>query len=82
MNKTDKIIEIVRREMDVFISPDTEITPDMNLAADLNVDSLDMVLVIEAIENEFGITIPNEELYEIRTISEMENKIDELLAQK
>ncbi len=82
MNKTDKIIEIVRREMDVFISPDTEITPDMNLAADLNVDSLDMVLVIEAIENEFGITIPNEELYEIRTISDMENKIDELLAQK
>ena len=38
MNYTDKIIEIIRNEMDMFIEPDAVITPDMNLAADLHVD--------------------------------------------
>lgn len=82
MNMTEKIIDIIRNEMDVFIDEGTEITADMNLASDLNVDSLDMVLVIEAIENEFGVNISNEDLYEIRTVSDLENKIKELQTAK
>jgi acyl carrier protein len=54
----------------------------MNLASDLNVDSLDMVLVVETIENEFNVNISNEDLYKIRTVNDLENKIKALQAVK
>lgn len=78
MNYTDKIIEIIRNEMDMFIEPDAVITPDMNLAADLHIDSLDMVLVVDAIEEEFGINIKNEDMSGIRTVRDIEKKIIEM----
>ena len=53
MNIKEKIIEIIRSEMDTLLDPDVEITPDMNLTSDLHVDSLDMVLIVDRIEEAF-----------------------------
>ncbi len=78
MNYTEKIIEIVRNELDVFITPDTEITADTNLMRDLHVDSLDLVVIIDSIEETFGIKINNDELGGIKTVRDIENKIKEL----
>lgn len=78
MSRTEKIIEIIREEIDSFGDKDVEITEDMNLASDLNIDSLDMFLVIDHIENEFKVKFTSEDLYDIRTILDIEKKITEI----
>lgn len=78
MSRTEKIIEIIREEIDSFGDKDVEITEDMNLASDLNIDSLDMFLVIDHIENEFKVKFTGEDLYDIRTILDIEKKITEI----
>lgn len=78
MNNTDRIIEIIKNEMESYIDPDMEITPEMNLASDLHVDSLDMVLIVDTIEEEFGIHIKTEDMIGITTIEDIDAKIKEL----
>ena len=75
MNITEKVIDIIRTEMDTMIPADVEITPDMNLASDLRIDSLDMVLIVDDIEEAFGIHIKTEDMTGIRTIADIEEKI-------
>ena len=64
--------------MDTLLDPDVEITPDMNLTSDLHVDSLDMVLIVDRIEEAFGIHIKTEDMSGIRTVNDIEKKILEL----
>ncbi len=78
MTYTEKIIEIIKKEMDSIIDPDMEIATDMDLAADLHIDSLDMVLIIDDIEEEFGINIKTADMVGIRTIDDIQAKIKEL----
>lgn len=80
MNNIEKITEIIRNvyEQDVANPVGIEIKPDMDLILDLNIDSLDMVLIISDIEEEFGISIENEDISGIRTIEDIEKKIMEL----
>ncbi len=46
------------------------ITPDSSLIDDLNADSLDMVELVMAMEQEFGISIPDEEAERIKTVGD------------
>lgn len=78
MNITEKVIEIIRTEMGTLIPDDIEITPDMNLASELRVDSLDMVLIVDDIEEAFNIHIKTEDMTGIRTIADIEAKIKAL----
>ena len=47
------------------------ITLDTAIDADLGADSLDVVQILVAIENEFGIEVPDEEIENIRTVGEL-----------
>lgn len=80
MNNTEKIIEIIRREMGEFIDSDTEITAETNLIRDLHVDSLDLVAIVDTIEEEFDIKIKNDDMSNIRTVNDIDKKINELKA--
>lgn len=79
MNRIEKIISIVKKAGEMTIPADMEITPDMNIASDLRLDSLDMVAVVSEIEEEFGIEIDNDEVQSIRTINDINDKIESLL---
>ncbi len=59
MNTQEKIIAMIK---DTLKFEDKEITAETNLYKDLGVDSLDAVELIMAIEEEFEIEIPDEEL--------------------
>ena len=48
-----------------------ELTLDTSLKDDLNADSLDAVEVIMALEDEFGIEIPDEEAEHFKTIGDI-----------
>jgi acyl carrier protein len=48
----------------------------------LNIDSMDAVEILFALENEFDINIPDEEVREIRTVRQMIDGVAKLLAAK
>ncbi|ODQ64122.1 mitochondrial type II fatty acid synthase component [Nadsonia fulvescens var. elongata DSM 6958] len=67
--------DVEKRVIDVVkafdkISDPTKITATSHFNKDLNLDSLDTVEVVVAIEEEFDIEIPDKEADEIKTISQ------------
>ncbi len=63
----DRIIEIVAEKMD---KPKEEITEEKSFVNDLGADSLDTVELMMDIEDEFDISIPEEEAQKILTIGD------------
>ena len=47
-----------------------EIKPDMAFLTDLGADSLDVYQIVKGVEDELGITIPAEDIYNIKTVKE------------
>lgn len=52
-----------------------EITLDCDVQVDLGADSLDIVEVIMALEDEFGIDMPDEEIGDLKTVLDMRDYI-------
>ncbi len=60
-----KVIEIVSEQMGVDKS---EVTRDTSFINDLNADSLDTVELVMEFEDEFDMSIPDEEAEKIQTV--------------
>lgn len=73
----EKLREIVARELK--IDPE-KITLDSAFVDDLGADSLDMVELVMALEDEFGISISDEEAQKIRTIRDAVEYIENATA--
>lgn len=56
--------------IDVLDLRDDQIEPEARFADDLGADSLDLVELVEALEEEFGVRIDDEELADIGTVAE------------
>ncbi len=63
----EKIRDIIATTLN--LDPD-EVTPDKSFAEDLDADSLDLAEIIMAIEDEFGVTIPDEILEKVVTVQD------------
>lgn len=61
----EKLIEIVEEQLNV---EGKEITEGTNFKEDLGVDSLDLFELVMALEEEFGIEIPSDDLENITTV--------------
>ncbi|MDD3958745.1 MAG: acyl carrier protein [Clostridiaceae bacterium] len=67
----DQIFENVKAILIEQLGIDGDsITPESSLIDDLNADSLDMVELVMAMEQEFGISIPDEEAERIKTVGD------------
>lgn len=62
-----KLVAIVRQEKDV---PDALLVPATALA-DAGIDSLDSLTILFAIEEQFGISIPDDEARAVRTFGDL-----------
>ena len=72
----DKIKDIIIEQLQV---EESDVTMDTNLMKDLSADSLDAVEIIMAIEDEYGIEIPDEEAEQvINRIVELERFKNEI----
>ncbi|HTZ38539.1 MAG TPA: acyl carrier protein [Syntrophales bacterium] len=67
MSIEEKVIEIIVEQLDVTRE---ECVPEAAFIEDLGADSLDLVELIMAMEENFGIEISDEELQKIRTIQD------------
>ncbi len=70
----EKITEILAEQLD---ADRDAMTADTKIADDLGADSLDLVDLIMAVEDEFDIEIPDEDVENIQTIGDIVNYIDE-----
>jgi acyl carrier protein len=61
----DKVIEIISEQMG---ADKAEITRDTSFINDLNADSLDTVELVMEFEDEFDMSIPDEEAEKIQTV--------------
>ncbi len=64
----DKIRDIIVENLDVDAE---EVTLETSLKDDLGADSLDAVEIVMAVEEEFGIEIPDEEAQKIVTVKDI-----------
>lgn len=72
----EKVRDILSSQLDV----DAEIiTPDTDIAEDLGADSLDVVELLTALEDEFSIIIPQDAAQSIKTVGDLAEFIDGLL---
>lgn len=72
MSIEEKVIEIIVEQLDVTRE---ECVPEASFIEDLGADSLDLVELIMAMEENFGVEISDEELQKIRTIQDSINFI-------
>ncbi len=75
----DKITEIIVEQLGV--KPE-EVTAEASFVDDLGADSLDTVELVMALEEEFGIEIPDEDAEKIQTVGDAIRYIEEKSAAK
>jgi len=64
----DKVVDIIVDKLGVERS---EVTPEAVFVEDLGADSLDLVELIMAMEEEFGMEIADEEAEKLRTVQDV-----------
>lgn len=79
MAAADKIKSIIAEQLGVKIE---EVTPQASFIDDLGADSLDTVELVMALEEEFGIEIPDEDAEKMTTVGEAIKYIEEKTANK
>ena len=75
----EKITEIIVEQLGVKAE---EVTPEASFVDDLGADSLDTVELVMALEEEFGIEIPDEDAEKIQTVGDAIKYIEDKSKQK
>lgn len=79
MAAEEKIKSIIAEQLGVKVE---EIKPESSFIEDLGADSLDTVELVMALEEEFGIEIPDEDAEKMTTVGEAVKYIEEKVAAK
>ena len=74
MGVEEKVRDIIVEQLGV--SPD-EVLPEASFIDDLGADSLDIVELVMAIEEEFDLDIPDEDAEKMRTVGDAITYVDE-----
>jgi acyl carrier protein len=70
----NKVIEIIAETLDVDKS---EISMKTNLIKDLDIESLDLVDLVGAFEEEFGVEIADKDIKDIQTVADIVEYIED-----
>lgn len=72
----EKFKQILAEQLDADVE---SITPDTDIADDLGADSLDVVEMLMAIEDEFDIEIPDEQIENLKTVGNVVDYIQQCI---
>ena len=64
----EKMKKIIAEQLNV---EENTITPESSFKDDLGADSLDLFELVMALEEEFGVSIPSEDLENIKTVNDV-----------
>jgi len=70
----DKVTELLAAQLNVAQG---KIKPESRLIEDLGADSLDMIEMLMALEENFGISVPDEKAADLKTVADIAAFIDE-----
>ena len=73
MATADKVKELISKQLN---KPIEEITEDKEVVKDLGADSLDVVEMLMNLEEEYNITVPEEDAVDIKTVGDIIKLID------
>lgn len=69
----DKVKKIIANQLSI---EEDKLSEKTNIAEELGADSLDLVEILMSLEDEFGISIPDEAIPTIKTIQDIVDFID------
>ncbi len=72
MSMSEKIKNLIAQQLNKSVD---EITDDKEIVKDLGADSLDVVEMLMTMEEEFGITVPEDQVANVKTVKDIENLI-------
>lgn len=73
-NMIEKVKELVSEQLGI---DKNTVSAESNIIEDLGADSLDVIEMLMTLEEEFGITIPDEKINQIKTIQQIVDLIEE-----
>ena len=71
----EKIQEMLAEALNI---PIEKVTPEAKIVEDLGADSLDLVELLSQLEDEYGITIPDEDVESLVTVGDVAAEIEKL----
>ena len=74
MATVDKVIELIAQQLNKSVD---EVTVEKEIVKDLGADSLDVVEMLMSLEEEFNITVPEEDAVNIKTVGDIVKLIEE-----
>ncbi len=69
----EKVMDMLAKQLRVDVNT---LDPDTNIVEDLCADSLDIVEMLMAVEQKFGITVSDEEAMQLKTIRDVADFIE------
>ena len=72
----NKLKEIIANQFGIDTD---ELSEDTDIVADLGADSLDVVEMMMALEEEFGITIEDEKIAELKTVGDVVDCVESMI---
>ncbi len=72
----EKIQEMLAEALNL---PAEKVTADAKIVEDLGADSLDVVELLSRLEEEYGVTIPDEDVETLLTVGDVATEIEKLM---
>ena len=73
MSTLEKVVELMAEQLNV---PAEKISAEKEIVKDLGADSLDVVEMLMNLEEEFSVTVPDEEAVNIKTVQDVVDLIE------
>ncbi len=71
----EKVTEMLAEALNL---PLNKVTPEAKIVEDLGADSLDVVELLSRLEDEFGVTIPDEDVENLKTVADVANELEKI----
>ena len=70
----DKVKELLAEQLGIDAKT---INDDSNILEDLGADSLDVIEMLMTLEDEYGVTIPDDKINQVKTVKEVADLIEQ-----